>query len=77
MSLALSEPYKIGCSPFKFKHYLRACTRTSGKKLLILYAKQIVKSYRVPMKSPTEHNPDIAMVTAFFSEQLHGGALID
>ena len=26
MSLALGEPHKIGCYPFKFKQYLQACT---------------------------------------------------
>ena len=31
MSLAPNEPHEIGCSLFKLKHYLRACT-TSGKK---------------------------------------------
>jgi len=26
MSLAINEPHEIGCSSFKFKPYLRACT---------------------------------------------------
>jgi hypothetical protein len=36
MSLALNKT-KIGCSSFKFKHYLQECT-TSGKNLLLLHA---------------------------------------
>ena len=32
----------IECSTFKFKNYLQPCTK-SGKKLLILYAKQPLK----------------------------------
>jgi phosphosulfolactate synthase (CoM biosynthesis protein A) len=35
---------QIGCSSFKFKHYLRACT-TSGKKALIVDAKQAMENH--------------------------------
>ena len=45
MSLALNEPHGILCSSFKFKHYLRPCT-TSGMKVLILYANQPIENYR-------------------------------
>ena len=44
MSLAFNEPHEIGCSSLKFKFYLRTCTITSGKNLLILYAKQPMTS---------------------------------
>ena len=38
LSLALMNQIEIGCSSFKFKHYLRARTITWANKLLILYA---------------------------------------
>ena len=49
MSLAFNEP--IGCSSFKFRNYPRVYT-TSGKKILILYAKQPLKNHqgRTPNK---------------------------
>ena len=43
------------CSLFQFKYYLRACT-TSRKKLLILYAKQPIKNDMgpTPKENPIE-----------------------
>ena len=36
---------EMGCSSFNFKHYLQACTITSRKTLLVLYAKQPMKKH--------------------------------
>ena len=46
-----NEPHEIGCSSFKFEHYLQAFTSTSGNKLRITYAKQ-------PMENHTGSTPD-------------------
>ena len=42
------------CTLFKFKHYLRGCTK-SGKKLLILYAKQPMEYRRGPTPDEKFH----------------------
>ena len=46
LGLALNE-LKLGCSSFKFKYYLRACT-TRGKIVIISYAKQPMRNHMWP-----------------------------
>ena len=41
----LNEPHEIGCSSFKFKHYLQECT-TSGTENLIMYTKEPTRNHR-------------------------------
>ena len=51
--LGLNTP-EIDCSSFQFKHYLQACT-TSGRKLLILYAKQPMEDHMGPNSNKKSH----------------------
>ena len=52
----------IGCSSFKFKHYLQACTITSGKKLIIVHAKQLIQKIEGD-QLPTEKSHCIQWLT--------------
>lgn len=47
----LNKPHKKGYSLLKSTHYLRACPTKSGKKFLILYAKQPMEIHRGPTPS--------------------------
>ena len=54
--LACSEEVlKWGYSSFRFKHYLRACTITSGKVLLVSHAKQPMENHRGPNPCKSSH----------------------
>jgi hypothetical protein len=56
---------------FKFKHYLRACT-TSGKKSLLLYAKQLMENRRGPTPNKKSHKLKvIPLLSATHSKYLH------
>ena len=55
MSLTRNEPHKTDCSLFEFKHYLRACTITSERRLLILYEIQPIENHRGPTPDGNSH----------------------